>query len=289
MKRFTYLPVAAFWSLLATTTASAAPIDSAITYGGYGLAGVFFIILVMLKRQAHVDRQLADDTKLQLEQAEQAVSQLQVVRGELSQALSGTKAELVAAEEQGKESADMLAALRIQVERVARVDGLTGVANRQQFDISLADEIKRCVRERKDVSLLWVEIDSFVEFSAVSGEQKSEFVLQRVAQTISDSFRRAGDLVARVDHFKFAVLLPGSPASTAAKFAEKMRQSVYAQALPFAASDVADRVTVSVGVVALPPVRIHKSENAIAMAENALRDAQSNGYNQIAVGESVAA
>lgn len=289
MKHFLYRSIPAFLSLHATTAAGATPIDSAIAYGGYGLASVILIVLVMHLRKAHIDRQIAGDTKLQLKQAEQAVSKLQVVRGELSQALSSTKAELVAVEEARRESADMLAALRIQVERVARVDGLTGVANRQQFDISLADEIKRCVRERKDISLLWVEIDSFMEFSEISGAQKSEYVLQRVAQTISDSFRRAGDLVARVDHFKFAVLLPGSPASTAAKFAEKMRQSVYALALPFAASDVADRITVSVGVVALPPVRIHKSENAIAMAENALRDAQSNGYNQIAVGESVAA
>lgn len=289
MKNYPTLALYIFCALFVGVTANAAGFGQVISIGGYGVATALFIALLMTRKNAAAETQRSEDLEKRLNQSEKAIAQLQVIRSEMSQALSGARAEIADTELRRKETADMLAALRIQVERVARVDGLTGVANRQQFDISLADEVKRCVREHKDIGLLLIEIDCLVDFRDIAGEQKTEYVLQRVAGTISDSFRRAGDLVARVGEYKFAVLLPGTTTSTAAKFAEKMRRSVYSEALPFPASEIADRITVSVGLVSLPPVRLHKSETIIAMAENALREAQTNGCNQVAVSEPVAA
>ncbi|MFK8029279.1 MAG: GGDEF domain-containing protein [Gammaproteobacteria bacterium] len=257
----------------------------AVATGGFGSALVFLVAWLTTKSKFKAVRVKNIDLAGRLTLSEKSVSQLKKIRGEMTECLNMAKAETVAVEHRRREVSDMLAALRSQVERVARVDGLTGVANRQQFDISLTDEIKRCVRERKDVSLLIVELDSFVDFLDIHGEEKSEFALQRVASTISDSFRRAGDLVARISDYKFAVLLPGTNGETAVRFAEKMRKAIYAEALPFPASEVADRITVSVGVAVLPPVRLHRPENAIQIAEHALHVAQANGYNQVSSGE----
>ncbi len=266
--------------------------DSATIVAGSGgllVAAAMFVAWFTTKRKLKRVATKNVDLAGRLTASEKAVAQLQNIRTELKDSLNMAKAETVAVEHRRREVSDMLAALRLQVERVARVDGLTGVANRQQFDISLTDEIKRCVRERKDISLLLVEIDSFVDFRDIHGEEKAEFALQRIASSISDSFRRAGDLVARIGEQKFAVLLPGTNGETAGRFAEKMRKSIYSEALPFPASEIADRITVSVGLAALPPVRLHKPEIAIGMAENALRDAQNNGYNQVSMGETATA
>lgn len=276
--------------VLTTPAAHAADALAVVTTAsGFGLAAALLVVWLLTKRQMENLRAKNIDLTGRLTQSEKTVNQLKGIRTELTEGINMAKAETVAAEHRRREVSDMLAALRQQIERVARVDGLTGVANRQQFDISLTDEIKRCVRERKDVSLLLVEIDSFIDFKDINGEEKSEFALQRIASTVSDSFRRAGDLVARIGEHKFAVLLPGTNGETAGRFAEKMRKTIYAQAIPFPASEIADRITVSVGLAALPPVRLHKPEMAIGMAENALRDAQNNGHNQVSAGEAVSA
>jgi diguanylate cyclase (GGDEF)-like protein len=278
-------------SLIATQSLTAYAADGAsiaVASSGFVAAGIFMALWLMAKREFKTLKTRAADLNGRLTRSEKVVAQLQSNRAEMKENLNMAKAETVAVEHRRREVADMLAALRTQVERVARVDGLTGVANRQQFDISLVDEIKRCVREHKDMGLLLVEIDSFVDYLDINGEEKAEFALQRIASSISDSFRRAGDLVARIGDHKFAVLLPGTDAETAARFAEKMRKSVYAEALPFPSSEVADRITVSVGLAALPPVRLHKPEIAIGMAENALRTAQNNGCNQVSSGKNTA-
>ncbi len=275
----------------ASTSLSAQAADFtgiAIASSGFILAAVFLAMWLISRPKIKSLKTRNTDLAGRLSRSEKVVTQLQTIRAEMTESLNMAKAETVAVEHRRREVADMLAALRTQVERVARVDGLTGVANRRQFDISLTDEIKRCVREHKDMGLLLVEIDSFVDYLDINGEEKAEFALQRVATSISDSFRRAGDLVARVGNHKFAVLLPGTDGDTAARFAEKMRKSIYSEALPFPSSEIADRITVSVGLAALPPVRLHKPEIAIGMAENALRTAQNNGFNQVSSGKNTA-
>lgn len=288
MNRLTQILLATV-ALITTAEAHASVLSTTVMAGGFLLSAVLAVVAVLYHRRAKDSANRATDLEQRLHNSEKTVAQLQVIRGEMTEQLNMAKAETVTADQRRRETSDMLVALRSQVERVARVDGLTGVANRQQFDISISDEIKRCVRERKDMALILVEIDSFVDFRDINGQQRAEFTLQRVAQSISDSFRRAGDLVARIGESKFAVLLPGTDGANATRFAEKMRRTIYAQALPFPASEVADRVTVSVGLATLPPVRLHKAENAIAMAESALRSAQNNGCNQVSVSETAAA
>lgn len=260
----------------------------AVTAGGYLFAAVLLALWLMARKKFISLKNSHTDLHGRLSSSEKTVARLQSERTQLTEDLNMAKAENVALEHRRREVADMLAALRTQIESVARIDGLTGVANRQQFDASLTDEIKRCVREQKDMSLLLVEIDNFVDFLDINGEEKAQFALQRIASSISESFRRAGDLVARIGDHKFGVLMPGSDGDTAVRFAEKMRKSIYALALPFPSSEVADRITVSVGMAALPPVRLHKPEIAIGMAENALRTAQNNGCNRVSTGKNPA-
>ncbi len=269
-------------------SAHASTTNTVISAIGYLLAIVFAIAWFVNRRASteFSDRNVDLDDRLC--GSEKVIAQLQAIGSDKDLQLERIRFDMEEAERRRKEASDMLASLRIQVERVARVDGLTGVANRQQFDLSLKDEIKRCVRERKEVSLMLVEVDGYFEFQDINGQQKSEYVLQRVARGVSDSFRRAGDMVARVGEAKFAVLLPGTEQKTGEKFAEKLRRAIYAEALPYPASEIADRITVSIGMVSLPPNRLHKSENTIAMAENALRDAQQNGCNRVAISQHAA-
>ena len=257
--------------------------ETVAALGGYAVGGVGLALAAKfwLERKDHHDRQADLDERLR--SAEQTVAQLQSIRSENERMLAQKGTALADAQEQRDQSQEMLQTLRQQVERVARIDGLTGVANRQQFGLTLDAEIKRAVRQRKSVSLLFAELDFFGDYCDINGRDKGDHTLQRVASCVSDTFRRAGDLVARVGAAKFAVVLPEADGETGEKFAEKMRRRVYELCVPFPGSDAADRITVSVGIVTVPPNRLHDRDYVIAMAENALLHAQTNGHNRISM------
>jgi diguanylate cyclase (GGDEF)-like protein len=275
--------------LLASAPAYAAAPGSAVTVGGYvaGALGVFAAVRFWLESKRLLDKNEDLDERLTL--SERTVAQLQISRADDERALASATAAVKEAQQQRQEAQEMLAALRQQVERIARVDGLTGVANRQQFATSLDAEIKRTVRNRKPLSLLFAELDFFVDYSDIHGRDKSDHTLQRVALCVSETFRRAGDLVARVGAARFAIILPEADTETGERFAEKLRRRIYEMCIPFPGSDAADRVTVSVGVVSVAPNRLHDRDYVVAMAENALMQAQSGGHNRISLSAYAAA
>lgn len=256
--------------------ASATPFFASLAVTALCLA---IVVKMWLDRNSVVSR--LDDLQEQLLQSERTVAQLQERRQEHERTVAQKDAALKESEHQRQQAHEMLMTLRQQVERVARIDGQTGVANHQQFLESLDEEIKRTVRQRKPLTLVLGELDFFEDYIDINGTEKGDYTLQNVASCISDTFRRAGDLVARVGSRKFAVILPEADEKTGQRFAEKLRRRVYDLCVPFPGSDAADRMTISVGVVTVPPKRLHDRDYVIAMADNALMHAQANGHNQV--------
>ncbi len=174
-------------------------------------------------------------------------------------------------------------ALENQVSRtedLARIDDLTGLANRARFDEALDDEIKRMVRERKALSMLLCEIDYLDAFIDADGDERGNATQRKVAQAIETTFRRAGDLVARLDDRRVAVILPATDKEAALRFAERLRHNVWDLCIPFDGSETADRVTASVGVATAEPDRLHKPGDILAAAERSLFTATENGRNR---------
>ena len=174
-------------------------------------------------------------------------------------------------------------ALEKQVSRtadLARVDDLTGLANRARFDEALDDEIKRMVRERKALSMLLCEIDYLDAFIDADGDERGNAAQLKVAEAIETTFRRAGDLVARLDDRRMAVLLPATDAEAALRFAERLRRNVWDLCIPFDGSQSADRVTASVGVATAEPNRLHKPDEILSAAERSLYTATDTGRNR---------
>lgn len=260
----------------ATADVVVAPVVASVAVSVACLAAA---VKMWLERRT-LKSQLAD-LEARYAQSERTVSALQTARQEHERIVAQKNQALGEIESQRQQAHDMLATLRQQVERVARIDGQTGVANHQQFLESLDEEIKRTVRQRKPLTLLYAELDFFTDYVDINGRERGDYVLQNVASCVSDTFRRAGDLVARVGSCKFAVVLPEADQTTGERFAEKLRRRVYDMCVPFPGSDAADRITVSVGAVTVPPKRLHDRDYVIAMAENALMHAQASGHNQV--------
>lgn len=168
---------------------------------------------------------------------------------------------------------------RDQSNDLARIDVLTGVPNRRQFDEYLAQEWRRAKRSGSELALLLIDVDDFKLLNDTHGHQKGDDCLRVVAGTLNDCVPVASGLVARYGGEEFAALLPSTSLDAAFAVAERMRATVekihlYA-AVPFG------HVTVSIGVAVFSGSPNADIETLIATADEALYRAKHGGKNQV--------
>jgi diguanylate cyclase (GGDEF)-like protein len=135
-----------------------------------------------------------------------------------------------------------------ELEQLNAADALTGIANRRAFDQALDQEWRRSLRTGTELSLLLIDVDCFKLYNDTYGHVAGDHCLQRVAQVLAGSARRAGEVAARYGGEEFAVLLPLSDAGEAFRLADRICSEVRALEIPHEASLAADFVTVSIGV-----------------------------------------
>ncbi|MFZ2490727.1 MAG: diguanylate cyclase, partial [Thermoanaerobaculia bacterium] len=163
---------------------------------------------------------------------------------------------------------EQLEAANRELERLAGIDGLAGIANRRIFDSRMHEEWARALRLGTPLSLLMIDIDSFKAFNDRHGHLAGDECLRAVAQAISTQASRPGDLVARYGGEEFAVILPAVTAEGALAVAEKMRSAVEALAIDHPGSSVARHVTISAGVASCIPARDADMLELVAAADS---------------------
>lgn len=156
----------------------------------------------------------------------------------------------------------------------ARIDALTGVANRSSFDERLSEEIARWKRAGTAVSVLFWDIDHFKSINDSFGHSAGDRVLREVARCFADRLR-GSDFIARFGGEEFVTLLIGTPTSGAMKVADDLRQAVAALRMHFRGKPVS--VTVSCGVTEIRSG--DSSEAVLDRADVALYKAKEGGRN----------
>ena len=107
------------------------------------------------------------------------------------------------------------------VARVAQLDYLTGLANREGFDRMLGQEWRRAVRYGRPLGLVFVDIDHFKAFNDSNGHLAGDRLLREVAAAIS-STARGSDYTARLGGDEFVVLCPESSEEGLSTLAERL-------------------------------------------------------------------
>jgi len=180
-------------------------------------------------------------------------------------------------------SRDITERLRTQeaLKRLSTTDSLTGVANRRVFDEVLQEEWKRAVRDGSPISLIILDIDSFKPFNDTYGHPAGDACLRQVADIMTRTVRRAGDLVARYGGEEFVALMPGTGHNGAVDVAELIRRQVEALSIVHETSSAAPVVTVSLGVVGSFPSACCSPEQLVKAADEALYRAKREGRNRV--------
>jgi diguanylate cyclase (GGDEF)-like protein len=167
---------------------------------------------------------------------------------------------------------------------LARVDGLTGVANRRQFDQVLQAEWGRARRSGQGMALLMVDIDHFKVFNDRYGHPLGDACLRAVAAALAGSATRASDVVARYGGEEFAVVLPAATREGVLALAENMRIAVERLRLSSPVSVSQIGVTISIGVAWVDKVTTAAPSVLVAATDAALYEAKRQGRNRVVEG-----
>jgi diguanylate cyclase (GGDEF)-like protein len=153
----------------------------------------------------------------------------------------------------------------------ARIDALTGLANRRAVEEILAAEISRAQRFAHDLAVVLLDLDRFKEINDSFGHAAGDVMLRAVSRLLT-SLARQGDTVARWGGEEFVVVLPETDLAGAQRFAERLRRTIEAHSV----GDM--RTSASCGVATM--LAEDTVEELIGAADQALYQAKSNGRNR---------
>lgn len=250
------------------------------------LSGVLIVALALTAAGAVVlHRRLVRRTReleQQIEHRGRIESEIETLRGDMERRIRERTLALEARNQELSRQHLALETANQRLRRLVAVDALTGIANRRHFDRTLERELRRARRNGEPVSLVFLDIDEFKRFNDTYGHARGDEVLQRVARTLDETFRRGGDLVARYGGEEFAVILPGLDGRRAGLYAERLRRRVWRMAISYPASPASDRVTISAGVATTLPGALVAAVDLLYAADKALYRAKCLGRNRIA-------
>ncbi len=104
-----------------------------------------------------------------------------------------------------KEAMEM-ARRAVEFQTVAMKDGLTGLYNRQAFEVRIQNALKRFKETGEPFSLIMFDVDGFKGINDTFGHVAGDKVLKKVAECLAASFRE-NDFVARYGGDEFAVII----------------------------------------------------------------------------------
>lgn len=171
-----------------------------------------------------------------------------------------------------------LGTLNMKFRELAIRDGLTGLFNHRYGENRLAAEVDRARKFKRDLSVLFVDLDHFKQFNDNHGHQAGDDVLQMLGKIMAEAARDS-DTVARWGGEEFIVIAPETDKKQACELAEAIRTQVAEYAFPHAEKQPLGHVSLSVGVASISD-GIDKAEELLGLADKAVYKAKAAGRNR---------
>lgn len=164
-------------------------------------------------------------------------------------------------------------AATLKVSHLAQHDALTDLPNRLLLTDRLHEAIELAVRYRRQLAVLYLDVDRFKHINDSLGHVIGDRLLQSVAKRLLECVR-ASDTISRQGGDEFVILLPEvAHPQDAALCADKMLEALR---VPHRIDDHELHVTASIGIATYPEDGTD-CESLIRRADFAMYDAKDNG------------
>jgi len=177
--------------------------------------------------------------------------------------------------------------LEAELEKLARIDGLTGIANRRAFDEGLERAWRGALRSQNPLSLMLLDFDNFKKYNDHYGHQAGDDCLRRGAGAVAAAAMRPLDLVARYGGEELAVILPEADATGAVDVGVRILEAVRNLNIPHELNPPGGGfVSLSIGIACVSihgPAVINTQDALVDAADGALYRAKSQGRNGLAM------
>ncbi len=164
-----------------------------------------------------------------------------------------------------------------EMEKLATIDGLTGIANHRKFQDVLTLEMERAKRYSTALTLLLMDIDHFKKFNDTYGHSVGDLVLKMVAKALQGAIRST-DFCARYGGEEFVVLLMQADEQQSRFLAERIRSAI--ETMTVKNENQVLQVTVSIGSATFPGDAATK-QDLIDNSDKAMYYSKENGRNKV--------
>ncbi len=169
---------------------------------------------------------------------------------------------------------------RRQIKGLQRTDPVTGLANRGTFDEVMERDWSIARREQRRITVIVFSIDCLDEYREIFGRHATDSLLQKVGHAIGGTLQRAGDLAARIDNDRFAVLIGDPDGSQAESFGNLIAAKVRNLAIHHPRSTTARFATVSYGMASEVPAWTKKSVTLLDEAGQQIKTGRQSAEDQ---------
>jgi two-component system, cell cycle response regulator len=161
-----------------------------------------------------------------------------------------------------------------QLDKLSRIDALTGVYNRRHVDEQLEKESNIARRHNQSMAVLMLDIDHFKDVNDRQGHPAGDRTLKEFARRLG-VVARDGDVIGRWGGEEFIIIGPRTDVEGAMRLADRVREAI-AQ-LPFDLGDRSIEITVSAGCAA----GIETASALVDRADKALYRSKAEGRNRV--------
>ena len=168
---------------------------------------------------------------------------------------------------------------RVQLERIAHRDPMTGLINRRGYDNAIDLEFNKAVHDKSGLAVAMIDVDYFKPYNDNYGHQQGDECLRQLGKILDESATREADIVARYGGEEFCMVLPKTTAEQAQLVVQRVLDKLAERKLPHDFSPF-KMVTVSCGIAQLSSEH-ENYQQLIKDADRRLYGAKAQGRNSI--------
>jgi len=166
---------------------------------------------------------------------------------------------------------------RALLDRQAKQDPLTGLADRRVLEARLEEVFAQTYTVGGSMAVIMCDLDRFKKINDTHGHGVGDQALLQVVQLLEEH-RRDTDLCSRYGGEEFALVLEKTDGETALRVAERLRHAV--EHCLFVPKNTPVPLRLSAGVAAFPELQVKEGKDLLVLADEALIQAKKRGRNR---------